>query len=216
MKKLIIVFVLLLLVPFSKVFAVCDYNEIAKLKKMAANVTISYDYVETDSSVRFKITLNNLRDEMYFIDKLTYTQYDYQSEEQTISNYRSGQTVRYDFYSTDPECAEYPLYTARVVLPSYNQYYQDEVCIGASEYSLCQKWSSHNLSYDNFVKKVTEYKNSLVEPEEPVIEENPSGTITFVQLIINFLLDYYIYIIIVLSLGLIALLAIRKKDDIYI
>ena len=160
--------------------------------------------------------LNNLRDEMYFIDKLTYTQYDYQSEEQTISNYRSGQTVRYDFYSTDPECAEYPLYTARVVLPSYNQYYQDEVCIGASEYSLCQKWSSHNLSYDNFVKKVTEYKNSLVEPEEPVIEENPSGTITFVQLIINFLLDYYIYIIIVLSLGLIALLAIRKKDDIYI
>lgn len=215
MRKIIIVFILLLLIPITKVEgARCTYSEIARLKKIASNVNISYDYVENDSSVTFKVTLNNLNDEIYFIDQSNYRKYNYTRDELTISNYRSGQTIRYVFYATDPECSSEPLYTARVVLPTYNIYYKDEVCKGVENYSLCQKWSSHNLTYTDFVKKVNDYKNSLIVPEQPEEPTTPNE-LSLIQLIINFLLDYYIYIIAILSLALIGLLYIRKKDDIY-
>ena len=215
MRKIIVVFILLLLIPITKVEgAVCSYSEIARLKKIASNVTVSYDYIENNSSVVFNVTLNNLNDELYFVDQSNYQRYNYTEEELTISNYRSGQTIRYVFYATDPDCADTPLYTARVILPTYNQYYKDEVCNGIENYSLCQKWSSHNLTYTNFVQKVNEYKNSLNSPTIPVEPSMPIE-VSITQLIVDFLLDYYIYIVIILLLALIGILSIRKKDDIY-
>lgn len=215
MRKIIFVFILLLLIPITKVEgAVCSYNEIARLKKIASNVTISYDYIENNSSVVFNVTLNNLNDELYFVDQSNYQRYNYTEEELTISNYRSGQTIRYVFYATDPDCTDTPLYTARVILPTYNQYYKDEVCNGVENYSLCQKWSSHNLTYTNFVQKVNEYKNSLNSPTIPV-EPSIPVEVSITQLIVDFLLDYYIYIVIVISLALIGILFIRKRDNIY-
>ncbi len=215
MRKIIIVFILLLLVPITKVEgARCSYSEMARLKKIAANVNISYDYTVRNSSAIFTINLINLNEEMFFIDQSNYRQYDYTTNELNLSNYQGGQTIRYVFYATNPDCQEQPLYTIRVVLPTYNQYYGDEVCIGAEDYSLCQKWSSHNLNYDDFVEKVTEYKNSFIDPNDPGGEANPDG-VSIIQLIVDFLLDYYIYIIAVLSLVVILFLAIRKRDDIY-
>ena len=215
MRKIIVVFILLLLIPITKVEgAVCSYSEIARLKKIASNVTVSYDYIENNSSVVFNVTLNNLNDELYFVDQSNYQRYNYTEEELTISNYRSGQTIRYVFYATDPDCDDTPLYTARVILPTYNQYYKDEVCNGIENYSLCQKWSSHNLTYTNFVQKVNEYKNSLNSPTIPV-EPSMPVEVSITQLIVDFLLDYYIYIVIILLLALIGFLSIRKKDDIY-
>lgn len=215
MRRIIVIFILLLLVPITKVEgARCSYSEIARLKKIASNVNVSYDYTESDSSVTFQITLNNLNEDIYFVDQSNYRQYKYSTDELTLSNYQSGQTIRYVFYATDPNCDDEPLYTARVVLPVYNQYYNDPVCNDVRDYSLCQKWSSHNLSYDEFVKKVNDYKNSLIVPEQP--EEPPvADEVTITQLIVNFLLDYYIYIIAILSLALIVFFTIRKKDDIY-
>lgn len=215
MRRIIVIFILLLLVPITKVEgARCSYSEIARLKKIASNVNVSYDYTESDSSVTFQITLNNLNEDIYFVDQSNYRQYKYSTDELTLSNYQSGQTIRYVFYATDPNCDDEPLYTARVVLPVYNQYYNDPVCNDVRDYSLCQKWSSHNLSYDEFVKKVNDYKNSLIVPEQP--EEPPvADEVTITQLIVNFLLDYYIYIIAMLSLALIVFFTIRKKDDIY-
>ena len=215
MRKIIVVFILLLLIPITKVEgAVCSYSEIARLKKIASNVTVSYDYIENNSSVVFNVTLNNLNDELYFVDQSNYQRYNYTEEELTISNYRSEQTIRYVFYATDPDCDDTPLYTARVILPTYNQYYKDEVCNGVENYSLCQKWSSHNLTYTNFVQKVNEYKNSLNSPTIPV-EPSIPVEVSITQLIVDFLLDYYIYIVIVISLALIGILFIRKRDNIY-
>ena len=228
MRKIIVVFILLLLIPITKVEgAVCSYSEIARLKKIASNVTVSYDYIENNSSVvcNFLLKLQlicylkfyniyYLNDELYFVDQSNYQRYNYTEEELTISNYRSGQTIRYVFYATDPDCDDTPLYTARVILPTYNQYYKDEVCNGIENYSLCQKWSSHNLTYTNFVQKVNEYKNSLNSPTIPV-EPSMPVEVSITQLIVDFLLDYYIYIVIILLLALIGFLSIRKKDDIY-
>ena len=215
MRKIIVVFILLLLVPITKVRGFgCSYSELARLKKIASNVNVSYDYTESDSSVEFTVNLVNLNEEIFFIDESNYRQYDYTANELNLSNYRDGQTIRYVFYATNPDCQGQPLYTARVNLPTYNQYYDDEVCTGVTEYSLCQKWSSHNLNYDDFVEKVTEYKNSFTTPDIPEENIDPVG-VSIVQLIVNFLLDYYIFIIVVLSLALIFILSLRKRDDIY-
>lgn len=217
MKKIFLVFILLLLIPITKVNgASCSYSELARLKQIASNVNFSYDYVENDTSAQFTVTLNNLNDEIYFIDQSTQRRYNYESDEITISNYIDGQTIRYAFYSTNSNCQDEPLYIIRVILPYYNSYYKDEVCIGAEDYDLCQKWYGHNLNHDEFVKKVTEYKNSLIDRTDPPNEEEIPNSVSFLQLITDFLIDYYVYIIIVFTLGLIAILAIRKKGDDYI
>ena len=39
----IIIFVLLLLIPITKVNGSCSYNEIVRLKKIASNINVSYD-----------------------------------------------------------------------------------------------------------------------------------------------------------------------------
>lgn len=215
MKRIIIILVLILLVPSVKVRALsCSYNELARLKKIASNVNISYDYVEQDNNVTFTVTLNNLNKEIYFVDMTNYRTYNYENDEITISGYRSGQTVKYVFYSVNSRCEQEALYTARVSFPSYNQYYKDQVCEGIENFSLCQKWSSQNLSYESFLNKVNEYKNSLEVDDNvetpPTVNETP-----WVQLIVDFLLDYYIIIVIILALGLVGLYFLSKKDNVY-
>lgn len=122
MKRIITILVLILLVPTVKVKALsCSYSELARLKKIASNVNISYDYIEQDNNVTFTVTLNNLNEEIYFVDMTDYQTYNYENEELTISGYRSGQTVRYVFYATDSRCQQEALYTARVSFPSYNR-----------------------------------------------------------------------------------------------
>ena len=215
MKKIITILVLILLIPTVKVKALsCSYNELANLKKLASNVNISYDYIEQGNNVTFTVTLNNLNEKIYFVDMTDYRTYNYENDEITISGYRSGETVKYVFYATDSNCSKEALYTTRVSFPSYNPYYKDEVCKGIENYSLCQKWSSQPLSYENFLKKVNEYKEGLNQDDNE--EQTPTvNEVSWIQLIVNFLLDYYIIIVVILALGLVGLYFLSKKDDVY-
>ena len=213
MKRIVIVFILMLLFPMVKVNgAGCDYSNLSRLKKIASNVNISYDYIEKNNDVTFNITLNNLNKEIYFVDLTNYRTYNYTKEEFVITGYQSGESIRYDFYSKD--CPSQVLASIRLNLPSYNSYYKDEVCKGVESYSLCQKWSSHNLSYEKFLERVTNYKNSLISEPEP-LPEPTVNELSITQIIINFLLDYYVIILIVLILGLVGVYMLSKKDDVY-
>lgn len=210
MKRIIFLLILFLFIP--KVNALnCQFSEMARAKKLASNVNISYDYVEKNNSVTFSINLLNLHKDIYFVDETNGKIYNYSKNEINLSNYKSGQTVKYTFYSTHPDCNE-PLVTLRVVLPTYNQYYKDQVCVGAETYSLCQKWSSHGLAYDEFVKKVNEYKESLNKKQEnnnsEKIEQN-----SFINALISLLVDYYIYITIFFILLVVAVILYRKRND---
>ena len=154
---------------------------------------------------------NNIK-EIYFVDLTNYRTYNYTKEEFVITGYQSGESIRYDFYSKD--CPSQVLASIRLNLPSYNSYYKDEVCKGVESYSLCQKWSSHNLSYEKFLERVTNYKNSLISEPEP-LPEPTVNELSITQIIINFLLDYYVIILIVLILGLVGVYMLSKKDDVY-
>ena len=212
MKKIIRFLILLLLIPITKISALnCSYSEIADLKKLATNVNVTYDYVEKNNDAVFNIVLSNLNDKFYFIDSTNYKKYKYTKDEIKISGYKSGDSIKYNFYSS--QCNDEALYTLRINLPTYNKYYKDSLCKGIEDYSLCQKWSSHNLTYDKFVEKVSKYKESLNKENEKKDDEEINFTI--IQIIIQFLLDYYLYFILFIVVLFIIKYIIRKKDNIY-
>lgn len=214
MKKVICLF-LLLFIPSNFVDAKCMYNDIANLKKMAANVNYSYEYKITNNDAIFNITLTNLVKDIYFIDTNKNKTYQNKKGELILKNYKSGDTVIYNFYPNDPDCLDTPLYTLRIVLPKYNEFYTQPICKGAEEYSLCQKWSSHNLDLLTFKSKVEQYKNS----KSQIVNENPSEDTddnSVFHYIIIFLVNYY-YVIILLGGGIVMIIAYlkNKRNSIY-
>ena len=160
------------------------------------------------------MTLVNLTSDIYFTDSVTNKTYKNKNGEYVLKNYQSGDTIIYNFYSNDADCLGTNLYTIRIVLPKYNQYYNNPICAGVEEYSLCQRWSSHNLSYDKFLEKVNQYKNEKIEESEKNKKEVDNDSLF--HYIIIFLTDYYYVILIILG-GTISVIAYirNKRDSIY-
>lgn len=215
MKKLL--FLLLLCIPIKYIDAKCLYSDLAELKKIASNVNESYEYKIIDNKAYFDVTLTNLTDDIYFVDTTNNKVYKNNNSEITLKNYRSGQTIVYNFYSSNLDCQDTVLYTIRIVLPQYNIFYNDPICVGAKEYSLCQRWYGNNLSYNTFLDKVNQYKenkkendnNLEIEPEE--IDNN-----NLLHYIINFLTNYY-YVILIIFCGIFIIVSYirNKKNNIY-
>lgn len=211
MKKLLLL--ILLCIPYTKVNAFyCTYQQQARLKGLATNVNISYDFDE--SSKTFTFNLVNLNKELYFIDTTNDKTYTYTKDEIEIKGYKSGQKVKYVFYSNVEFCDKV-LYTYVVTLPTYNPYYKEEICNGVTDYNLCQKWTNHSLSKSEFIQKVSDYKKSLEKPQEEEKKEE-ENQISFMDNLIKFLLSYYYIFLIVIVIILIVISIINnKKSNIY-
>lgn len=209
MKKLGI-FILFMLLYIGKVDAYyCNYTDLANYKKIASNINYSYDYTMKGDTVEFNITLVNLSSEVYLKDNSGNTYY-YVSDEINVTA-SSGENKVFYVYPTDSYCKNNYIYTIRIQLPTYNPYYKSELCTGIENYSLCQKWSTHNLTYEKFSSKIEEYKNSLKKDEE-VIEK----TKTFLDYFVEYLLKYYFILLIIIILGCsYGIYKINKKSDIY-
>ena len=214
MKKVICLF-LLLFIPSNFVDAKCMYDDIANLKKLASNVNYSYEYKISNDDAVFNITLTNLVNDIYFVDTNKNITYKNKKGELVLKNYKSGDTIVYNFYPNDPDCLNTSLYTIRIVLPKYNKFYIEQICKGAEEYSLCQKWSSHNYDLLTFYDKVDQYKknkNQANDNDTPKDVDNNS----LLHYITIFLVNYY-YILILLIGGTIVIITYirNKKNSIY-
>jgi len=169
MKRICLLFLLAFLIPITSVNAYyCKFSEISRYKSLASNINTTYDYVEKNGSLTFSITLVNLNKELYIVDMTTEKVYNYNGNELTISGYKPGSTVKYAVYATNENCSDTLLYTVRVVLPYYNQYYSDPICEGVSDYIYCQKWYDNKLDYDTFISRVKDIKNSILVNENDV------------------------------------------------
>jgi len=213
MKKILLAFALMCL-PFIKVEALyCSYSEQARLKKMASNINYTYDFVEVDNTVNFKITLVNLRPELYLVDPLTEQVYNYNGEELVLDNRKSGEVVKFNVYSNVEYCTE-QLYTITITLPTYNPYYKDSICSGLDSYSLCGRWTKHSYNYDEFVKKVSDYKASLNKPNDPdVITEHQRG---IWDVIANYMVKFYYIPLLLIIIGCsVGIYIQNKKSNLY-
>lgn len=217
MKKIIFMLILFLIPVIGVEGFYCKYSDLAKYKGLASNINATYDYIETENGVTFSITLVNLNSYIYIVDTVDEKKYSFNgNNEITISGYSPGQTVKFKVYSTDSNCAKELLYTIRVVLPNYNSYYKDPLCNGVEEHIYCQKWSKNNISYEEFVKKINSYKDSLIKP--PVIEEEKNITEenVLLKMFLDFLLKYYYIILLtIIIICSIIIYKVNKKSDIY-
>lgn len=176
--------IILLCIPFYHVNAAeCTSENLALLKKWATNINYDYNYIEKDNQVYFDIRFTNLNSNITLRDKYHNKTYsNYNSSELIISGFPDGNTYGFEIIASDAEqtnvyyltqlvdgklvtlpvegtetnvsCSGTSLTTVSVTVPSYNQFYNSEICKKYSTNKLCSKWYKHDLSYEDFEKEI--------------------------------------------------------------
>lgn len=213
MKKYLGFFVAIIAVfiPFKSVNAasICDDKNASDYKYVASNVNVIYTYKMIDDKPVFTITFTNLFYGNVIKDNLghRYTYMDFQSEtELSLDGYSDNQ--RLTFYIYENDCGSRLLATKYVTLPKYNSLSTDPICKGVENYSLCQRWGEINVSYDEFVKKVTAYKESK---KKIVVEEKPFvAELSLRDKIFRFVGKYYVYLVSAVVLVILFLAALKS------
>ena len=207
-KRLITLLMFFMLFLPIKAKAICNYTELANLKKLASNVNISYDYEDISNSVKFNVTISNITKNVSVKDvtnNRTFSTINTTDGEVVISDFRDGQTYKMEVYSNSiSSCYGELLNTVYVNLPSYNPYYGNKICNGIEDYSLCQKWIKHSMTWNEYEKAINEYKESLsIKKQEELIHR------TFIEKIIDFVYNNYIYVSSCIVILIIVIIIIR-------
>lgn len=213
MKKyyLGIVFLLVLFIAPIKGKAYCTYSEKIRLKKLASNVSFSYRSVENiGGTITFQVTVSNLQDELYMIDKSSGRTYYSNNQDFIIDGYLPGKTIEYEFYDRSGQCIEGVIFTNYVTFPFYNSYYNSRLCEQAQEFRLCQKWLKHKMSYRDLADEINKYKET--KKEEIVKQEEPKEP--DYEKIVDFWAKYYIYILVgIIAVCISIMWYLDKKTD---
>lgn len=189
----------------------CESSEISKQKSFVSNVNISYDYYMSDGYPIFSVTLNNITQDMYFVDLNTRIEYHFESTnngEITISGYRSGDSGRYKFYSEN--CGNITLGFKYYKFPDYNYYYSDPLCEGMN-LNICNKWGKVNYSRSEFEEIINKYKNSDTAIDDG---KGTSYEKSIIDVIVEFYIKYYFYILMsIIVFSLIIIYVKRRRDS---
>ncbi len=216
----IVVLLTILLIPHS-VHAECTNKEIADYRDMAGNILVYTNYTMENNEPKFNIIITNLSSKFYVVDETdskyprTYRFKDFTTDnELTLKGYSDNQRRIFKIYSATATCDGQYLATKYVSIPNYNEFASDEVCVGASEYSLCQRWGAVNVDYDTFVSQVNAYKASKKPPEEPAPVEKKE---TWKDIVLRFIGNYYVYlvsgvVIIILILAALKSISVKKHQ----
>jgi hypothetical protein len=179
----------------------CDYAEQNRLNALASNVKANYS-VSEEPEVYFTININNLTSEIYASVKGSedkgFKNYEYSEANKGNITFTSSEIYqKLDFtikiYAVNPFCDRSELRTIVVTTPRYNPYYNYAICQDAREFYLCQKWSDFEISYDELVNRVNDYKASLKD-DDP--KEDDEEKVNIVKVAIDFVVKYYIYFVI--------------------
>jgi len=214
MKKLIklLLFVLLIILPI-KISAYCTTEEKLRYSSLATNIETSYDYVEHENKVTFSITIHNVHSDLIVLDKQTGRRYNSHINKLnnfTISNLKDGKSYVFEVYANNSDCTYRVYNTLYVTIPKFNKYYKDPVCVDASDYLYCQKWVEvGNVSYDEFVKLVNDYKHQNIEEE--IKEEKEENN--WIYILGDFWAKYYLYISLGTILVCISIIFIKNRQN---
>ena len=211
MKKVlkVLIFFVCFLAFKTNTLASCSYTRLAELKRMASNVNITYTYTISSKKALFDIRVANLNNDIYLYD--SYNNKKYEVVEFLLKNYQDGTKYRFFIKSNDRNCKDEILLTKYVTLPRYNILYGDPICEGISDYTLCQRWGSFNITdYNTYINQIKKYKASLVKPNEIIKVDNKESLL---DKILDFLLDYYIYILVlIIIIGISSIIYLTKKN----
>lgn len=203
--KYLLLTILLFLFITPKVNALCSKKNMLEVKEKANNIMLETQYHKKENNTdtgNFNITFKGLTQELYILNQTTGEKYYYNNTDNgtfTIYNLPTGNYIFKVHYEV---CYSELMRTINYKLPKYNHYANDKLCEGLKDkIEICSRTYQGNLIKEEFEKKVKEYRNEL-GIKEP--EELPDTTF---DKIMNFLLKYYLYIII----GIILIVAITIK-----
>lgn len=202
-----IVFFVVLFLSFnlnikSLTYGGCEYSEIARLKSFVSNVNLSYEYYISNNKPYFNVTISNIVPGMYFVDSLTGNTYNYNNttEGEIIIKGYTTNNGNYKFYSSLSKCYGVKLGSKYYSFPSYNYYYENDLCKENQNYSLCQKWVNITYSYDEFKEKIEEYQRNKNK-----IEEEVPTPIVYKKTILDFIISFYIKYYYIILIGIIVI-----------
>lgn len=148
MKKIFLIFILMLFI--SPVYA-CDYSTKSKQRVLANNVNFNLDYYIKSDDAIFKITITGLDDDLYIM----YNNIRYDGNNIVIDNLNGGEKYKFDIYSDAYNfCSFGTLRSKSISTPVYNKFYNDSLCLNYKNESICNRWVSINMSYDDFKKNI--------------------------------------------------------------
>lgn len=153
--------------------AECSNNDKERLQKLANNVTYTID---ENVNGTFKVTFAGLSDDVRIFNPRNMGYYRNLSNskvgEVSIDQLQQGETYQFYVYSATTSCVIDRFRTITINVPNINPYYNDDICKNARNYSLCQKFTEVNLSYDEFVQNVSNYikengsQGSTIKPQD--------------------------------------------------
>lgn len=229
-KNLIIYLIFLVMIvvyPYKVHAEECSQTELNKLKAYANATEIKYyytkEYIQYEGKIEdldvhnlFNISINNLSNNIFAMLNNTNTVYAYNDlleVQNTITKgpFLGGTKYVFNFYSNiNDACNAKLLITKSITLPSFNHYSLDPLCKGIENYRLCNMWNVSNITMEEFVKKVTEYKNSLKDDDsnQNLLPQNKW------DVMMDWLINNYNIIlisIIVIGISIIVIIKINEK-----
>lgn len=222
MKKIkyILFTISILILSTLSVNAECTKEELNTLKQEANKIKVTYKHLgaikdgENIVYNRFRITIRNVNDDL----KVYIPAYEAElKKENDVIEYELGTgNWSLDIYSD--KCEEM-IRSISFRLPTFNEYSLDPLCKGidGDDFKLCGKYLEYQVSYDTFKKKVEEYRNTHNIKENAEDKTTKEDNITIKKILnelLKYVIDYQIYIIVVLGiilLILIVLIIIQKK-----
>jgi len=210
-KYLVFITILVFSLTISVSAESCDSDDIKRLRVLASNVEITYEYNDNlkDSDGftiydTYKVIINNMTDELYVIETKTNTNlrnYSIKDGVITVDRMNSGKKS-FKIYS---KACNKSLKTFYVTLPKFNSYSADPNCEGKEDLEVCQKfYDSSDLEYSEFYNIVTsEEKND--NDNQNIVEDEFNY--------VEFFKNNYIYFIVIgfVLLVIIVLLVLRHR-----
>lgn len=210
-----------LIVFFSCMFCVnasCTDEELEILKKEANNIKVTYKHlgatIDDDGVIyynRFEINVKDIRNDFYIlVDTGNNGTIKLSPIDNTIKEYFVNGTYTFDIYSN--KC-DNRIKQIKVHIPKFNIYSTDYLCEGidADDFPLCGKYYEYDVSYDDFVVRVNDYRNTHTINNDAIEESDESSLLNS---ILEYIIKYKIYFICLLVLLLIifiVLLIITKR-----
>lgn len=148
---------------------VCDNDDIARLKEIAKLVTVTSDYIEeyekTDNYGVYNVGVHGLTNEIYgeLISSSSITSFNYDDSDSNGDVEKEIISGKYKLYLYSSNCDNTLLRKVEVVLPVYNFFSTYDECKGINENDLkvCNKFLDENITYEDFIKNINEYKNKI-------------------------------------------------------
>lgn len=229
MKKLLL-FISLLFLFNSSVYATCSSEERIELNQKAANVKVEYEIDESikqyvDGTIVKKkiiVSIYNLSEEFYISvkNKDTNEKKNYSADDAVdgvisfeitdlskVANY----TFEIIALSDKTNCSTERFRIIYLTTPRTNEFYYREVCKDNEEFAYCQEYvTAKEISNEEFINKLQKYLEKDPDNKTDVEDENDNNVF------INFIVKYkwvIIIVLIVIAAGSTTTILLTKKKQ---